>query len=297
VPRVGDHVVGLVADHYGDAYKIDLPGARVHGRLGVVAFDGATLRNRPYLKVGDAVHCRVEVARTETEGVDAELTCREAREDDAKGWMTKEARFGQLDRGATACLVRCAVGYARALSSGRDGRHNTTPGDEETSSSARRVDDDRNGKGQPQQQQHPVLRALARHFDAFKVVVGANGCLWIHTGRTIDTTVVANAILNAQDLRWNHDAEAADGPSDDEARYDAAVSGMVDHLVQAVHAETTLARVLKDAPSADHHQPQQQHQRATDVSSSSRQQNQVPADAPNRDAKRHRPDDGRGGTS
>ena len=49
-PALGDHVIGVVADKGAADYKLDLGGA-VRAMLPVLAFDGATKRNRPQLSV------------------------------------------------------------------------------------------------------------------------------------------------------------------------------------------------------------------------------------------------------
>ena len=49
-PALGDHVIGVVADKGAADYKLDLGGA-VRAMLPVLAFDGATKRNRPQLAV------------------------------------------------------------------------------------------------------------------------------------------------------------------------------------------------------------------------------------------------------
>lgn len=60
-PRAGDQVVGVVEDRGGDAYRVNVFGA-APAQLGRLAFDGATKRNRPELRRGDVVYCRVEFA-------------------------------------------------------------------------------------------------------------------------------------------------------------------------------------------------------------------------------------------
>lgn len=69
-----------------------------------------------------------------------------------------------------------------------------------------------------------ALAALRAHFKDFRVVAGANGIVWVRTQRTLDTSCVANALVNASKL-----------PGDQ-------VRPMVDQLVAAAHAAHTLAQ-------------------------------------------------------
>ncbi|KAJ8613588.1 hypothetical protein CTAYLR_006162 [Chrysophaeum taylorii] len=189
LPAEGDPVVGIVDDR-GEAYRVELPGAPFPGLLGVLSFDGATKRNRPNLQIGDAVYCQVAAANP---NVEPQLTCAS----EGKGWMTGEARFGKLAKDKTTCIVRCSPKLCAVL---------------ETT--------------------HPLLPALRRHFGGdddgggggFKLAIGANGAVWIRAAKTLDTTCIANAILNADKL---------DDPTE--------VPPMVDRLVAAVNADHTIA--------------------------------------------------------
>lgn len=71
-----------------------------------------------------------------------------------------------------------------------------------------------------------AVAALRAHYKDMKVVAGANGVVWIRTQRTLDTSCVANALVNASKL-----------PADQ-------VRPMVDQLVAAAHAAHTLAQSL-----------------------------------------------------
>ena len=50
VPAVGDTVVGVVADKLAESYRVRLHGTTT-AQLPVLAFDGATKRNKPNLEV------------------------------------------------------------------------------------------------------------------------------------------------------------------------------------------------------------------------------------------------------
>lgn len=71
-PRVGDQVVGIVEDRGGDFYMINI-FCGMNCILNRLAFDGATKRNRPELKRGEAVYARV-ISTGGLEG-DVELAC------------------------------------------------------------------------------------------------------------------------------------------------------------------------------------------------------------------------------
>jgi exosome complex component RRP40 len=100
-PCEGDPVVGSVLDKAGgDHYSVDV-GAPQPALLPVLAFEGATRRNRPLLASGDLVYARVVAAPRDA---DASLACT-----DAAG---QAAGFGPLAGGA---LARVTPAFARAL--------------------------------------------------------------------------------------------------------------------------------------------------------------------------------------
>lgn len=47
---MNDCVIGVIKEKYAEEYSVDI-NSSFDGRLNVVAFEGATKRNRPYLKV------------------------------------------------------------------------------------------------------------------------------------------------------------------------------------------------------------------------------------------------------
>ncbi|KAL4543023.1 hypothetical protein Ndes2526B_g03701 [Nannochloris sp. 'desiccata'] len=61
IPSVDDAVLGVVTSKFSEYYEIDI-AAPFSGLLPVLAFEGATRRNRPNLKEGDLVYCRVDMA-------------------------------------------------------------------------------------------------------------------------------------------------------------------------------------------------------------------------------------------
>lgn len=74
IASAGDPVVGVVAERFGENLAVDI-GAAARATLPALAFENATRRNRPNLKVGDLVLARVVAAGGD---VDPELSCVDA---------------------------------------------------------------------------------------------------------------------------------------------------------------------------------------------------------------------------
>lgn len=90
LPRLGDCVVGAVVYRTAEAYKVDIKGPAA-ASLPVLAFNGATKRNRPLLEVGALIFARVEAASPD---LDTELSCTDPST--RKSWNTGEVMFGEL---------------------------------------------------------------------------------------------------------------------------------------------------------------------------------------------------------
>ncbi|KAM9330023.1 exosome complex component RRP40 [Gastrophryne carolinensis] len=71
VPVKGDHVIGIVTTKSGDVFKLDVGGSD-QASLSFLAFEGATKKNRPNVKVGDIVYGQFIVANKDME---PELAC------------------------------------------------------------------------------------------------------------------------------------------------------------------------------------------------------------------------------
>ncbi|XP_077331398.1 exosome complex component RRP40 [Lithobates pipiens] len=71
VPVKGDHVIGIVTTKAGDIFKLDVGGSD-QASLSFLAFEGATKKNRPNVKVGDVVYGQFIVANKDME---PELAC------------------------------------------------------------------------------------------------------------------------------------------------------------------------------------------------------------------------------
>eukprot|EP01100_Stratorugosa_tubuloviscum_P014839 TRINITY_DN8168_c0_g1_i1.p1 TRINITY_DN8168_c0_g1~~TRINITY_DN8168_c0_g1_i1.p1 ORF type:complete len:283 (+),score=138.85 TRINITY_DN8168_c0_g1_i1:46-849(+) len=71
VPSVEDPVLGIIIDRNMDSYKVDI-GCALMATLPVLAFEGATKKNRPNIQIGALVYARVVVANKDME---PELVC------------------------------------------------------------------------------------------------------------------------------------------------------------------------------------------------------------------------------
>uniref|UniRef100_A0A8C5P8N5 Exosome complex component RRP40 n=1 Tax=Leptobrachium leishanense TaxID=445787 RepID=A0A8C5P8N5_9ANUR len=71
VPVKGDHIIGIVTTKSGDVFKVDIGGSE-QASLSFLAFEGATKKNRPNVKVGDLVYGQFIVANKDME---PELVC------------------------------------------------------------------------------------------------------------------------------------------------------------------------------------------------------------------------------
>ncbi|KAH9983345.1 exosome complex exonuclease RRP40 [Russula compacta] len=92
VPAAQEPVVGIVSARQGEGWRVDI-GSAHQASLGGLAFEGASRRNRPNLKVNSLVYARVSLAHKDME---PELECFDAQTRKAEG-------FGEL-KGAS-CLL------------------------------------------------------------------------------------------------------------------------------------------------------------------------------------------------
>ena len=100
IPSVDDAVLGVIVSKSSEYYEVDI-AAPFPSMLPVLAFEGATRRNRPVLKEGDLVYCRVDMADRDLQPT---VTCV-----DAAG---RSAGFGPLNGGY---VFECSNAYARLL--------------------------------------------------------------------------------------------------------------------------------------------------------------------------------------
>lgn len=92
-PTLDDMVIATVLDKHAENYKVDIGASQV-ARLPVLAFEGASKRNRPHIAVGALVYCRVAMMNKDME---TEVTCTSPYV--KKEWVTGESLFGPLTGG------------------------------------------------------------------------------------------------------------------------------------------------------------------------------------------------------
>jgi len=71
LPALGDPVIGIILAKHSDGYRVDI-GAPHPASLDALAFEGATKRTKPNLKIGAVVYARVSLASNHT---DTEIEC------------------------------------------------------------------------------------------------------------------------------------------------------------------------------------------------------------------------------
>ncbi|KAI0789779.1 exosome complex exonuclease RRP40 [Abortiporus biennis] len=101
VPAPQERVIGIIVARSGENWRVDI-GSAHNASLDGLAFEGATKRNRPNLKVGSLVYARVSLAHKDME---PELECFDAQTRKAEG-------YGELKGGF---LVRCSLKMCRLL--------------------------------------------------------------------------------------------------------------------------------------------------------------------------------------
>ncbi|KAG6964397.1 hypothetical protein JG688_00007740 [Phytophthora aleatoria] len=103
-----DGVIGIVTDRNAEFYRVNI-GAAASATLGSLAFDGATKRNRPSLRLGSLVYARVSKTNPD---VEPEITCEAPPSVTKKDWMTGLAVYGELNDGY---VFKTSIGLAKAL--------------------------------------------------------------------------------------------------------------------------------------------------------------------------------------
>jgi exosome complex component RRP40 len=99
VPAPQESVIGVVLGRSGDGWRVDV-GSAHPALLDGLAFEGATKRSKPNLKVGALVYARVSLAHKDME---PELECFDAQTHKAEG-------FGELSGGF---VVQCSLRMSR----------------------------------------------------------------------------------------------------------------------------------------------------------------------------------------
>ncbi|KAF9013330.1 exosome complex exonuclease RRP40 [Cyathus striatus] len=101
IPAAQESVIGAVVQRLGESFRVDI-GTAQFASLDGLAFEGATKRNKPNLKVGSLVYARVSLAHKDME---PELECFDAQTRKTEG-------FGELKGGF---VVRCSLKMCRDL--------------------------------------------------------------------------------------------------------------------------------------------------------------------------------------
>ncbi|RUS17964.1 hypothetical protein BC937DRAFT_89304 [Endogone sp. FLAS-F59071] len=101
VSSTGESVIGIVTARIAEGFKVEI-GAAHQALLPLLAFEGATKKNRPNLAVGALVYARVSLANRDME---PELECINPTTGRADG-------FGELKGGF---MFRCSLGLCRRL--------------------------------------------------------------------------------------------------------------------------------------------------------------------------------------
>jgi len=101
IPAPQESVIGVIIQRVGEGFRVDI-GSAHPASLDGLAFEGATKRNKPNLKVGCLVYARVSLAHKDME---PELECFDAQTRKSEG-------FGELKGGF---VVRCSLKMCRDL--------------------------------------------------------------------------------------------------------------------------------------------------------------------------------------
>ncbi|KAJ1968035.1 exosome non-catalytic core subunit rrp40 [Dimargaris xerosporica] len=101
VPALGEPVIGIVVSRTAEHYRVDIGSANA-ALLPVLAFEGATKRNRPNLTVGTPVYARITLANRDME---PEIECVNSSSGKADG-------FGELTGGL---ITHCSLQQCQRL--------------------------------------------------------------------------------------------------------------------------------------------------------------------------------------
>ncbi|KAJ6605691.1 hypothetical protein B0H10DRAFT_2076704 [Mycena sp. CBHHK59/15] len=101
VPAPQESVIGVIIQKAGDGFRVDI-GSAQGASLDGLAFEGATKRNKPNLRIGNLVYARISLAHKDME---PELECFDAQTHKSEG-------FGELKGGF---MVRCSLAMCRQL--------------------------------------------------------------------------------------------------------------------------------------------------------------------------------------
>lgn len=107
IPNLGDQIVGIIEDKGSDFYKVNIFSGSV-ALLPRLAFEGASKRNKPELKRGDFIYCKIMLANKD---FDTELTCISSF-GTKKEWSSGETIYGELKDGI---IIKVSILKARSM--------------------------------------------------------------------------------------------------------------------------------------------------------------------------------------
>ena len=174
-PNEGDGVVGVVVDRFAEDCKVHLgPACSFPGVLNLLAFEGATRRNRPRINVGDVVYAVVTDAGRYEE---CSLACVHEADGKSHGLGVLAGAAGNA-----SAVVAVSLGLARALL-------DAPPFQKGDGASG-------------------VLRALGKRVP-FEVAVGTNGRVWISAATPDAVAAVAQALGACEGVAADKRVDAA----------------------------------------------------------------------------------------
>eukprot|EP00979_Chaetoceros_neogracilis_P001522 scaffold261_cov318-Chaetoceros_neogracile.AAC.8 len=164
IPQLNDRILCIVEERMGEYFRVSIPHSSTGSALlSIIAFEGATKRNRPNLKHGDLLYARINTCHIRE--MEPEITCIVMPGELSGGaakkdWMTDEGTYGQLKGGS---CITVSIGLALELLH----PHNV------------------------------VLEALATAKLPFEICIGVNGLVWVDSERPEYTVLILNAIQNS----------------------------------------------------------------------------------------------------
>ncbi|KAJ1919415.1 exosome non-catalytic core subunit rrp40 [Mycoemilia scoparia] len=100
-PATGEPVIGVITAKHAEGYRVDI-GSAHQATLPLLAFEGATKRNKPNLSIGALIYAKVSIANKD---MDPEIECYNSDTGKSEG-------FGELKNGFT---IRASLGFCHRL--------------------------------------------------------------------------------------------------------------------------------------------------------------------------------------
>ncbi|UZJ51988.1 hypothetical protein CBS101457_001308 [Exobasidium rhododendri] len=168
IPALHDQIICQITNRGTESYQVTLFNSYTSATLSGFAFEGATKRNKPNLKVGTLLYAQVLSASRHLE---VELTCVDQNTGKSNGYG--ELKIEEEQEGKTvgniAMLWSVSCGLAKSL---------LKPA-------------------------HPLLARLASHFP-FEVAVGVNGYVWVRAGQAKHVIAVGKVLEQADKVKGSN---------------------------------------------------------------------------------------------